>query len=266
MSYDLRLLLLKTDSHPEWNIMVTDASLTAEIIAHAESFSSIKARVARLADVLNGYSYQPASEVETRKTNMDEAPVTNWPDEARSVLVFGSHHPMNDPRLDWWERGNSLGNHRLMDMAESLKLWLLKEHGRDSLPLPYHVEKGGLFLKDAAVFSGLGIIGRNNLLLHPEWGPRIRLRSILVEGDLQPTEPIEGFSPCDSCDGFCQEACPVNAFPGGNYSRLICRTQIKADVENKGASGEIDKNGSPILVVKYCRACELTCPVGVSQI
>ena len=173
---------------------------------------------------------------------------------------------MNEPRLDWWERGNTLGNRRLMDISESLKLWLWKEHGRDSLPLPYHVEKGGLFLKDAAVFSGLGIIGRNNLLLHPEWGPRIRLRSLLVEGDLQPTEPLEGFSPCETCDGFCQEACPVNAFPRGNYIRSICRIQIKADVENKVASGESDEGGSPILVIKYCRACELACPVGVSQI
>ena len=52
-------------------------------------------------------------------------------------------------------------------------------------PLPYHVKKGGLFLKDAAVLSGLGIIGKNNLLLHPAWGPRIRLRSILMDGDGQ---------------------------------------------------------------------------------
>ncbi|OEU84203.1 MAG: hypothetical protein BA873_15555 [Desulfobulbaceae bacterium C00003063] len=68
-----------------------------------------------------------------------------------------------------------------------MKKWLRKEHSLDSQPLPYNVEKGGLFLKDAAVISGLGIIGQNNLLFHPEWGSRIRLCSILIEGDLQPT-------------------------------------------------------------------------------
>jgi epoxyqueuosine reductase len=124
------------------------------------------------------------------------------------------------------------------------------------------VAKGGLFLKDAAVLSGIGIIGRNNLLLHPEWGPRIRLRSILLEGDFQATKVLEGFSPCETCEGFCQKACPMNAFPQEKYRRPICRKQIIANVENKVPDGEIGENGKRNLVIKYCRACELSCPVG----
>ncbi len=241
--------------------MTSKASLTTEVIARTESFHGIRAGVARLSDVLKGYSYQVGPEDNEHTNHMDEVPV-NWPAEARAVLVWGLHHPANDPILDWWKRGNSLGNQRLMDISESLKHWLWREHNRDSLPLPYHLERGGIFLKDAAVFCGLGIIGRNNLLLHQEWGPRIRLRSILIEGDLQPTEGLEGFSPCETCDKPCQKACPVNAFPQGKYSRLICRTQLKADVDNKTLDGEINENGKRNLVIKYCRACELSCPIG----
>ena len=124
------------------------------------------------------------------------------------------------------------------------------------------MEKGGLFLKDAAVLSGIGIIGRNNLLLHPEWGPRIRLRSILLDKALQTTEALAGFSPCETCEGFCQKACPMKAFPQEKYSRLICVKQINADVENKVPDGEIGENEKRNLMIKYCRACELSCPVG----
>lgn len=49
--------------------------------------------------------------------------------------------------------------------------------------LPYHVEKKWLFLKDAAEVSGRGVMGRSSLLLHPEWGPRIRRPRVLATGE-----------------------------------------------------------------------------------
>jgi epoxyqueuosine reductase len=178
------------------------------------------------------------------------------------VLVLGLPHPENDPRLDWWDRGNTNGNRRLMEISGSLKQWLRNEHNLGAQPLPYQVEWGGLFLKDAAVLAGLGIMGRSNLFLHPELGPQIRLRSILIEGDLETTGMVEGFSPCETCPDLCHQACPQNAFSSGVYHRPSCVTQLDTDRANKAPGGEIDENGNPILVIKYCRACELACPVG----
>jgi len=43
------------------------------------------------------------------------------------------------------------------------------------------VEKGGVYLKDAAVVAGQGGVGKNNLLLDRRWGPRVRLRAVLIE-------------------------------------------------------------------------------------
>ena len=85
---------------------------------------------------------------------------------------------------------------------------------------------------------------------------------MLLEGDFQKTDPLKGFSPCESCEAFCQKACPVKAFPQGKYSRQICRKQMNADVENKVPDGEIGEDGERRFVIKYCRACELSCPVG----
>lgn len=242
--------------------MVTDASLAAEIIGRAESFPRIRAGIAHLEDILKAPSYRVVPDGDWSTSLSEEGTVAEWPAEARSVLILGFNHPEEDPRLDWWDRGNTSGNRRLIEISESLKKWLRKEHGLGAHPLPYYVEKGGLFLKDAAVLAGLGIIGRSNLFLHPEWGPRIRLRSILIEGDFEPTGSIEEFSPCETCVEFCQEACPQNAFSRGVYHRPSCIEQLNADVANKVPDGEIDESGSPILVIKYCRACELACPVG----
>jgi epoxyqueuosine reductase len=108
------------------------------------------------------------------------------------VLILGLNHPEKDPRLDYWERGDTWGNRRLRKLSELMKQWFREKYDLAARPLPYHVENGGLFLKDAAVLSGMGIIGQNNLLLHPEWGPRIRLRAILLEGGFQMTEALEG--------------------------------------------------------------------------
>jgi epoxyqueuosine reductase len=242
--------------------MAATASLTAEIISQAESYDGVRAGIIGLADVLRGPSYEATSDVLIKKPRLDDVQVVNWPKTARTVLILGLHHPEKDPRLDWWEQGDSWGNRNLREISESLRHWLREEHRITALPLPYHLEKGGIFLKDAAVLSGMGIIGRNNLLLHQEWGPRIRLRSILLEGDFHATESLAGFSPCETCERFCQKACPVKAFPYGEYSLSICRKQMDADDANKVPDGLIGKNGRRNWVVKYCRACELACPVG----
>ena len=186
--------------------MTIDTPTTMEIISEAEAYDGIRAGVARLQDVLKAPSYQVTPEGPRSNAQLEDDPVEEWPKEAQTVLILGLHHPEDTPHLDYWERGDTWGNRRLREVSESLKQWLLDEHGLKSLPLPYHVEKGGLFLKDAAVLSGIGIIGRSNLLLHPEWGPRIRLRSILLEGEMQSTQPLTDFNPCDSCDTNFQKA------------------------------------------------------------
>jgi len=238
------------------------SSLSTEIIVKAESFPGIKAGIARLEDILKAPSYQVVPDGEWSTSLANEGTVTEWPPDAKSVLVLGLYHPEDNPQLDWWDGGNTMGNRRLKEISDSLKQWLKEEHGLSALPLPYHLEWGGLFLKDAAALAGLGIVGRSNLLLNPEWGPRIRFRSILIEGELEPTRPIEGFSPCESCGEICHSACPQNVFSTGVYYRPNCIAQLDADIANKMLDGEVGEDGIPRLVIKYCRACEFACPVG----
>ena len=53
----------------------------------------------------------------------------------------------------------------------------------------------------------------------------------------------------------------MKAFAQGIYNRKSCSIQIRADAENKAPDGEINEEGQRDLVIKYCRLCELACPV-----
>ncbi|MBW1778349.1 MAG: hypothetical protein JRI76_13925 [Deltaproteobacteria bacterium] len=235
--------------------------LTEELIEKAESFPDIQAGIARLADVLQAPSYGVSSTKDTAAAPPEGDTAVQRPPWAVSVLVLGLSHPPERPELDWWEAGNTAGNRRLKEISEELTRWMKSRFASRALPLPYHVERGGVFLKDAAVISGLGVIGENNLLVNPVWGPRIRLRAVLVEGDLEPTGPLNGFSPCASCEKPCHGACPRIAFGEGVYARKRCGVQMNADV--KAARQNIESGRSSDVPISYCRECELACPVGL---
>ena len=207
--------------------------------------------------------------------------VVKWPDGARSAVVIAAAHPPEKPELDWWvtgaSAGNTAGNRLLMRTVSELAYWLGKEQGIRCFHLPYHIEHGGIFMKDAAVIAGLGCIGKNNMLITPQYGPRLRLRVMLTDAGLPSAGAIE-FNPCGGCPAPCRTACPQDAFseriyseedygqeelPGrsGVYNRLRCNRQM---VINQSDSEEVkpDRRNKPEIEIKYCRECELVCPAG----
>ncbi len=198
-----------------------------------------------------------------------------WPESMPSAVVFGLAHPKDAPELDWWDgRKGTPGNRELIKIAGCLSEWL-EEQGVETKRLHYYPAKGGTFLKDAAVLAGLGCLGRNNLLINPHYGPRLRLRTILLGLELQPTGPID-FDPCATCDKDCRKVCPQQAMSesfyaaeqfglsdlparDGSYNRHLCNEQMEKDMAAKAYAEELDAEA-----VKYCRRCEWVCPVGQS--
>lgn len=201
--------------------------------------------------------------------------VVNWPDGYKSAIVIAVAHPIDEPEMDWWVAGNTSGNHRLIRIATELGAWLESEFGVKCLPLPYHIERGGVYLKDAAVLAGLGCIGRNNMLITPQYGPRVRLRALLTDADLPSAAACE-FDPCRNCPAPCLSACPQNAFnkrvylpetygqtelPGrnGTYNRMECDREMVLNEANFEEVRVVNREKVEKRV-KYCRACELACP------
>ena len=183
----------------------------------------------------------------------------NLPEWVASLLVIGLEHPESHPELDdWGGRAGTRGNRMLKAIADNVGDWAAKEFDAQVMPLKYHMGKKGTFLKDAAALAGMGVIGKNNLLITPRYGPRIRLRALGLGRRLDSTA-LTDFSPCEDCDAPCRTACPVNAFSKSVYSRRACAKQMRAD--KKRDAVEKSKTGNDYYL-RYCRACETACPTG----
>ena len=198
----------------------------------------------------------------------------NWPDSARSALVIGLSHPKDKPELDWWDGKGTPGNRMLIDIIHRTSQQIENILKIKTRKLHYYVEKGGVFLKDAAVLAGLGCIGKNNMLITPSNGPRIRLRALFLDAEIPPTGPI-AFDPCSDCDVYCRRVCPENAMDeiapifrsnefsellparDGAYNRERCNIRMEKDVAESSES-ESGKQST----IKYCRKCEFVCPAG----
>ncbi len=233
--------------------------IAARIVDKAKAFGASLAGIASVASLKASPSYDVYAELLSRRGR----PAVEWPEDAKSVLVLALAHEASKPELDWWCRipGATRGNYQLMSMAKNLAQWIRQELDVNAHPVVYHIEKGGIFLKDAAALAGLGIIGKNNLLITPEFGARVRLRALFLDADLEPTGPTD-FDPCAGCDMPCTRACPREAFRDDSYSLSFCNEQMRKDDMNSVVV-ENWVNDSPGRVIKYCRACELACPVAL---
>ncbi len=68
---------------------------------------------------------------------------------------------------------------------------------------------GYISLKHAAEIAGLGVIGKNYLLMNPQYGNLLWLSAVLTDAELMPDEKAR-FAPCENCNK-CVEACPAKA-------------------------------------------------------
>ena len=236
----------------------THPDITTHIIEKAIAFGASLAGIASVASLKNSPSY----EVYDRSPYYQGYEGAAWPAEAKSVLVLALAHDPSEPELDWWDYrpGRTRGNRQLMSIANSLKQWLNEEFSINAHPLPYRVEQGGVLLKDAAVLAGLGAFGKNNLVITPQYGPRIRLKALFLDVSLEPTGPTH-FAPCAACDMPCRRACPQEAFGSGSFSRALCDLEMGEAEANEVIIENWWDGDSSDRVRKYCRACELACPV-----
>ncbi len=265
----------------------TSAQLGEEIIVRAKSFGADLAGIASLAAVMQSPSYRISSQlpdyrgVGTASRGKGRRVIDYFPADAGSAVVIAIAHPPEEAELDWWTTatsgGNTPGNRLLMAVVDRLADWIDQTLGIRSLKLPYHVERGAVYMKDAAVLAGLGCIGKNNLLITPQFGPHHRLRVMLVDAVLTPTGPTD-YDPCSECPMPCRQACPQQALSkviyrkrdygidtlparSGVYDRLACNRQMEMDQAN-GETLVLRGQKATVRQVRYCRACELACPAG----
>ena len=109
--------------------------------------------------------------------------------------------------------------------------------------------------KVAASLSGLGWIGKNCLLITPEYGPRVRLATVLTDAPLTTGTQIE--NRCGNCTK-CTDICPSKAILGRAFSPEESRDlRLKAELCDSYTENRITVFGDV-----NCGLCVYVCPHG----
>jgi len=245
-------------------------NIEVTIVEKAKALGASLAGIASIEDLKASPSYDVYrkkpfyEEYDCKSPDYHEFKGVEWREEHKSVLVWALSHPESEPELDWWSmkvKGFTPGNGVMRLQSRKMRGWLGEELGIKALSLPYQIEYGGAFLKDSAHLAGLGVIGKNNLLVTPEFGTRVRLRGMFIETKLEPTGP-GAFDPCNGCPMPCHQVCPQDAFRNGSFERSFCKIENDKRYANEEMlDGSIMGITEASMVMKPCRFCELACPV-----
>jgi epoxyqueuosine reductase len=167
--------------------------------------------------------------------------------EAESTLYSKSHIP--------YTFSSEMALRKIFNITYNLCLELEKS-GVIAVPIPsepyeYWDEesmtgKGILSLKHAGYLAGLGVIGRNTLLMNQKYGNLIRLGAILCNKELE-SDPLADFTFCSDLCNQCVNNCPTGAINGGSVQQSACRMHSNYTNE-KGYS------------LETCNVCRKICP------
>ncbi len=179
---------------------------------------------------------------------------------AQSILCFGLPVPKgvfkSGERSEWmyWRAANVY--YRNIDIVLTKAAALIEEEGEIAVPIfgcfPYDIKGKGDFwgyisLVKMAEAVGIGRVGKNGLLFHSKYGPRLMLGGIVTTASLPPlTWPERDEKGCPEDCFVCQEQCPVKAIDkSGKVDRVACikysmRSPIFSNLMKAGNFGSED--------------------------
>jgi epoxyqueuosine reductase len=108
---------------------------------------------------------------------------------------------------------------------------------------------GPVSIRHLAVQSGMGVFGRNTLVVHPTWGSMVRYGVLLTSARVASDPPLENFDPCSDCSYPCVDNCPANAIQDGVVKQNRCTKYSQPyDVGNfmRAALKMADMNGEEL--------------------
>ncbi len=132
----------------------------------------------------------------------------------------------------------------------------IEKEGFDAVPIPssepyefWDVERrhgrGILSLKHSAQLAGLGYMGKNTLLIHPQFGNRLWLGAVISNIELMPDALTQTRCP-QNCQ-VCIESCPQSALDGITIDQKKCREICQSSTEGGGW-------------LLSCNICRKACP------
>lgn len=178
---------------------------------------------------------------------------------ARTVVSLAMAYPWSEaetegvtPLLARYARGDDyhlVVRSRLTALLDELRRLVPGLRGR------VLVDTAPLFERAWAVRAGLGWIGRNTCLIHPELGSAFVLGELVLSAEVEPDQPMA--DRCGECRA-CVDACPTDALVRPDGHQLDTRRCLSYwTVE---ARDPIPESLAAQEVLFGCDACQLACP------
>lgn len=150
---------------------------------------------------------------------------------------------------------------RLLDDLAMRTANLLESSGARALAIPAShtldrkVHRGNLSHKAVARLAGLGWIGKNILLVNPEFGPRLRFATVLTDLDLEAGAPLD--RDCGGCTR-CTETCPAGAIKNVIAKPYPETREVCVDIE--ACSVKLKEFAADLGGKDICGVCIRVCP------
>lgn len=156
--------------------------------------------------------------------------------ECHSILVLGIRYPAppgisaQGGRVAAYAQGADY-HEVLPERLQALTAFLEEKTG-EVIPNRFYTDTGPILERDLAQRAGLGWIGKNTCLIHPDKGSYFLLAEILLGNELSPDTPFTA-DRCGSCIR-CIEACPTSCIlPDRTLDAKRCISYLT--IELKGA-------------------------------
>jgi len=106
--------------------------------------------------------------------------------------------------------------------------------------------RGILSLRHAGHLAGLGVLGKNTLLINDKLGNMIQIGALLLDKKLE-ADPIATYQVCEEGCQLCIQSCPQSALDGTTVNQQACRP-LSMYKNERG------------FVLKKCWECRKVCP------
>jgi epoxyqueuosine reductase len=166
----------------------------------------------------------------------------------------GAAGPQRVAQYAWSSDYHDVLDERLEQLAASIRLLAPGSKTR------CYVDAGPVPERELAQLAGLGWIGKNMMLIHPEIGSFTFIGVVLTDADIEADPPFEA-DRCGTCTR-CLDACPTQAFVGPrDLDARACISYLTIEHHGEFTAAEREQVGNWVF---GCDVCQDVCPWNVS--
>lgn len=210
-------------------------------------------------DWLNQNQHGEMKYLETERSQIRRKDPKQILPECKSILVLAiPYSPINIENSELRIASYALGDdyHDVLPQKLKVIVEFIEEQLGEKIPNRYYTDSGPILERELAQRAGLGWIGKNSMLIHPQAGSTFFLAEILLGIELEPDEKFST-DHCGTCTR-CITACPTNCIlPNRTIDSNRCVSYLTIELKDEIPENIRNQMGNWIF---GCDICQQVCP------